>query len=175
MPAVREVIARVIAFDRSRGRGIIEIDGRAVVVDAAVVDASHLVPGDAVSVELAAADRVHAVRVVSPAKEPVAITTRGLFTALLDAQNGAPREVVDALVQRDDVATCVRAWLERWDRPIRFWEPNNVQLVVDGRLHDAELTDALGEALAGEGPAERSDWLRDRMRVRAAGPKRSQR
>jgi hypothetical protein len=162
MAGVREVTGRVIAFDRSRGRGIVEIEGRAVVVDAAVVDASHLVSGDAVVVELVAPDRVTAVRVTTAAKEAVAPTTRGLFTALLDSQAGAPREIVEALVDRPDLASCVRAWLDRWDRPIRFWEPNNVAIVVDRRRGDPELTEVFEGALATEGPPERNDWPPER-------------
>jgi hypothetical protein len=164
--AVREVSGRVIAFDRSRGRGIVDIDGHAIVVDAAVVDASHLVPGDEVAVELAEADRVCAVRVIEAAREPIAGTTRGLFTALLDAQNGASRDVVAALVERDDVGACVAAWLERWDRPIRFWEPDNVALVVDARRDDEAITRSLRAAIGSEGPPERTRWVRDRLRVR---------
>jgi hypothetical protein len=164
MAGVREVTGRVIAFDRSRGRGIVDIEGRAIVVDAAVVDASHLVSGDAVAVELAAGDRVTAVRVVEAAKEEVAGTTRGLFTALLDAQSGAPLPIVDALVDRPELAACVAAWLERWDRPIRFWEPNNVAVVVDRQRADAAITHVLRGAL--DGAPERTEWVQARLRLR---------
>ena len=164
MAGVREVTGRVIAFDRSRGRGIVDIDGRAIVVDAAVVDATHLVPGDAVAVELAADDRVSAVRVVEAAEEEVADTTRGLFAALLDAQSGAPLPIVDALVDRPDLAASVAAWLERWDRPIRFWEPDNVAVVVDRQGANAAITQVLREAL--EGAPERTEWVRERLRLR---------
>lgn len=156
----------MIGFDRSRGRGIVEIDGRAVVVDASLVDASHLVRGDAVAVELDAGDRIVAVRVETAARERPATDTRGMFVALLDAQNGVPVELVAALASRDDVAPFVRAWLVRWDRPIRFWEPSNVAEVIDRRRSDHALTEALMDALAQGGPDEREPWLRARMRLR---------
>jgi hypothetical protein len=156
----------VIGFDRSRGRGIVEIDGRAVVVDASLVDASHLVRGDAVAVELDASDRIVAVRVETAARERPATDTRGMFVALLDAQNGVPVELVAALASRDDVAPFVRAWLVRWDRPNRFWEPNNVVEVIDRRRSDHAHTEALMDALAQGGPDEREPWLRARMRLR---------
>jgi hypothetical protein len=156
----------VIAFDRSRGRGIVELEGRAVVVDASLVDASHLVPGDGVLVELGAGDRIVAVRVESAAAEQLASDTRGLFVALLDAQNGAPAPVLAALVGKDDLAPFLRAWLARWVRPIRFWEPNNVAELIDRRSRDAELTAVLAEALAGEGPTDRETWLRARLKLR---------
>lgn len=156
----------MIGFDRSRGRGIVEIGGRAVVVDASLVDASHLVRGDAVAVELSDEDRVVAVRVETAVRERHATDTRGMFVALLDAQNGVPVELVTALAAKDDVAPFVRAWLGRWDRPIRFWEPNNVAEVIDRRRSDHALTEALLDALAFEGPPEREPWLRARMRLR---------
>lgn len=162
----REVSGRVIAFDRSRGRGIVQIDGRAVVVDASIVDASHLVSGDDVVIELAAPDRVVAVRVVAAATEELASTTRGLFTALLDAQPAASRELVDRVASRDDVADFVGAWLERWSDRVRFWEPDNVAAVVDRRREDVELDGILELALARGGVHDRQAWLQARLHVR---------
>jgi hypothetical protein len=167
MVNVREVAARVVAFDRSRGRGIVDIDGRAVVVDASIVDASHLVPGDLVTVEIGDGDKIAAVRVVTAAKQPVAEDTRGLFAALLDAQKGAPLDLVEALAARDDVGAFVRAWLERWDKPVRFWEPNNVAEVVDRRHRDDALTMMLVSMLTSGAPPERDAWVHARLRVRS--------
>jgi hypothetical protein len=166
MAATRELAGRVISFDRSRARGIVDLGGRAVVVDASIVDASHLVPGDAVAVEVASRDRVVSVRVVAAAREEPATSTRGLFGALLDAQPHAPESIVAALALCDDVANHVRAWLERWDRPIRFWEPGNVSEVVDRRPHDAALTEVLSTALHPAAPLERQQWVQARLRLR---------
>ena len=110
-----------------------------------------------------------AVRVESMARPVLASDTRGLFVALLEAQNGTPRELVDALARRDDLAIYLRAWLRRWDRPIRFWEPGNVAEVIDRRRGDQALTEALTEAFAQAGPPEREPWLRERMK-RRGGP-----
>lgn len=166
MRETRELPGRVISFDKSRGRGIVELDGRAVVVDASIVDASHLVPGDSVNVELSSADRVVAVRVIAAAPEALATSTRGLFAALLDAQPHAPEPLVATLAAREDLAALVRAWLARWDGPIRFWEPGNVGEVVDRRRDDPTLTAVLREAWAPEPAPERDAWLQARLRLR---------
>ena len=167
---MRELAGRVISFDRSRGRGIVDLDGRAVVIDASIVDASHLVPGDAVAVELGGSDRVVAVRLITAAREAMATSTRGLFGALLDAQPHAPEPLVATLATRDDVAAHVRAWLARWDRPIRFWEPDNVGEVVDRRRHDEALTEVLHDASHPEALPEREAWVRARLRLRLRLP-----
>jgi hypothetical protein len=163
----RAVSGRVIAFDRTRGRGIVQIEGRAVVVDASIVDASHLVSGDDVVVELAALDRIVAVRVVVAATEELAATTRGLFAALLDAQAGASVELVERVASCDDLADFVGAWLDRWSGPVRFWEPDNVAAVVDRRRDDVELGETLELALARGGLDERQTWLLARLELRS--------
>lgn len=166
MTEVRELPGRVISFDRSRGRGIVDVRGRAVVVDASIVDASHLVPGDAVEVTIGAGDRVAAVRVVEAAREVPATSTRGLFAALLDAQPRAPAALVSSLALRDDVAAHVGAWLDRWNGRIRFWEPDNVGEVVDRRRDDESLTRVLRDALEPDAPPERRAWVEARLRQR---------
>lgn len=169
MDETRELSGRVISFDRSRARGIVDLGGRAVVVDASIVDASHLVAGDAVAVELDGSRRVVAVRLVTAARETPATSTRGLFGALLDAQPCAPVELVRTLAIRDDLAEHVEAWLSRWDRPIRFWEPGNVGEVVDRRREDPALTRVLRAALDPQAPPERQAWLEARLRIRSPG------
>lgn len=166
MGETRELPGRVISFDKSRGRGIVELDGRAVVVDASIVDASHLVPGDTVNVELAPTDRVIAVRVIAAAREALATSTRGLFAALLDAQPHASEPLITTLAGREDLAELVRAWLAAWDRPIRFWEPGNVGEVIDRRRHDPTLTAVLRDASGPEAAPEREAWLQARLRLR---------
>ncbi len=158
----------MIAFDRSRGRGIVELDGRAVVVDASHVDASHLSTDDVVEVELAAGDRIVAVRIEQAVPARLATDARGLFAALLDAQDGAPPVLLERLAARDDLAPLVGAWLSRWDRAIRFWEPDNVAALVDRRPRDEALSQVLVLANDAKGPADRTAWLHARLLRREA-------
>jgi len=164
----REVTARVIAFDRSRGRGIVDLEGRAIVVDASIVDASFLLVDDAVSVAIGDDGRVTAVRVLQAAAPIHEGKTAALFSELLDAQHAVPRALIEALVARDDVHEHVRSWIERWDRPIRFWEPNNVAALLDTRRSDAQLTAVLEHALELPHYDDRLTWTLARLRARAS-------